>query len=121
MIMKGIKSHNFHIIIEKLQARKKNAVELSKSVNDTKRQIDQLRTQVEECSKRRLETTGELVTDTGEVVMNEDEYLAIVELKKVKPALTLKFQSDRPKFLAKIGLLDLFKHVTLQGHHPCCW
>ena len=69
--------------VEKLQARKKHAVELSKNINETKRQIDQLRIQVEDRGKKRLETTGDLITDTGEVVMDEDEYTAIVELKKV--------------------------------------
>ncbi|XP_065889212.1 kinesin-like protein KIF9 isoform X2 [Dysidea avara] len=69
---------------EKLQTRKKSSIELSKSVNETKKQIDQLRTQVEEKSRKRLETTGDLVTDNGEVVMDEEEYTAIVELKKMK-------------------------------------
>ena len=79
----------FHMshCIEKLQARKKNAVELSKSINETKRHIDQLRMQVEDRGKRRLETTGDLITDTGEVVMDEDEYTAVVELKKVVSSL----------------------------------
>lgn len=58
-------------------------MELSKSINETKRQIDHLRAQVEERNKKRLETTGDLITDNGEVVMDEDEYTAIVELKKV--------------------------------------
>jgi len=68
---------------EKLQTRKKSSIELSKSVNDTKKLIDQLRSQVEEKSRKRLETTGDLVTDNGEVVMDEEEYTSIVELKKV--------------------------------------
>lgn len=71
------------LCVEKLQARKKNAVELSKSINEAKRQIDQLRMQVEDRGKKRLETTGDLITDNGEVVMDEDEYTAVVELKKV--------------------------------------
>jgi len=75
--------HAMCLCVEKLQTRKKSSIELSKSVNETKKQIDQLRTQVEEKSRKRLETTGDLVTDNGEVVMDEEEYTAIVELKKV--------------------------------------
>lgn len=56
---------------------------MSKSINETKRQIDLLRKQVEERSTKRQETTGDLITDNGQVVMDEDEYAAIVELKKV--------------------------------------
>jgi len=78
-----------YTLIEKLQTRKKNAVELSKSINVTKKQIDDLRGQVEEMNKKRLETTGDLITDNGEVVMDEDEYTAIVELKKVGTSLLI--------------------------------
>ena len=38
---------------------------------------------MEDRGKKRLETTGDLITDIGEVVMDEDEYTAVVELKKV--------------------------------------
>ena len=56
---------------------------MSKSINETKRQIDQLRALVEDRGRKRMETTGDLITDNGEVVMDEDEYAALVELKKV--------------------------------------
>ena len=56
---------------------------MSKSINETKKQIDQLRKLVEEKSTRRQELTGDLITDKGQLVMNEDEYFALVELKKV--------------------------------------
>ena len=79
------------VCVEKLQARKKNAVDLSKSINEAKRQIDQLRMQVEDRGKRRLETTGDLITDNGEVVMDEDEYTAVVELKKVHQFIYNKY------------------------------
>lgn len=56
---------------------------MSKSINETKKQIDQLRKLVEEKSTKRQELTGDLLTDKGQLVMNEDEYFALVELKKV--------------------------------------
>ena len=56
---------------------------MSKSINETKKQIDQLRKLVEEKSTKRQELTGDLITDKGQLVMNEDEYFALVELKKV--------------------------------------
>lgn len=38
---------------------------------------------MEEKSTKRQELTGDLLTDKGQLVMNEDEYFALVELKKV--------------------------------------
>ena len=95
-------------LTETLHKKKREAMQLSSSINDIKRKIDevcvctcllnvllstlksfgcaygwQVRNYLESCRREHDQRGGPLTTDGGEVIMEEPEYHAITELKQV--------------------------------------
>lgn len=77
-----------------LQSKKRMVKDIAHAVNATKQMIDGTRTSLEEKRKERIEQ-GEFVNEDGETVIDEEEFLLISQLKKLKQQYRIDYEEMR--------------------------
>ncbi|XP_039269912.2 kinesin-like protein KIF9 [Styela clava] len=77
-----------------LQSKKRMVKDIAHAVNATKQMIDGTRISLEEKRRERIEQ-GEFVNEDGETVIDEEEFLLISELKKLKQQYRIDYEEMR--------------------------